>query len=109
MWPDLGTLEHFHFLRPGWALLLVPLLAMALAQNRRGGARDMFGGIIAPHLLSHLRLQRFDSRWFNPRSVSLVFVALALLVLLGPSWRVPPSRYHCIDRVVVYTAAGTPS
>jgi Ca-activated chloride channel family protein len=91
MWPDTGVLEHFHFLRPGWALLLLPLLATALAQNRREEARDMFGGIIAPHLLAHLRLQRFDSRWFNPRSVSLVFMVLVLLVLMGPSWRQQPS------------------
>jgi Ca-activated chloride channel family protein len=88
MWPEL---EHFHFLRPGWALLLLPLLATALAQNRRGASRDMFGGIIAPHLLAHLRLERFDSRWFNPRSVALVFLVLVMLVLMGPSWRQQPS------------------
>jgi Ca-activated chloride channel family protein len=91
MLPDLAALEHFHFLRPAWALLLVPWLVVAIAQRRRQEARDMFGGIIAPHLLEHLRLRRFDSRWLNPRSFSWVIVLLALVALMGPSWRQQPS------------------
>jgi Ca-activated chloride channel family protein len=91
MLPDLAALEHFHFLRPAWALLLVPWLVIGIAQRRRQEARDMFGGIIAPHLLEHLRLRRFDSRWLNPRSFSWVIVLLALVVLMGPSWRQQPS------------------
>lgn len=91
MWPDLSALEHFHFLRPGWALLALPLLALALAKRRGDVSRGMFGGIIAPHLLAHLRLKRFDSRWFNPRPVAAVFTVLALVILMGPSWRQQPS------------------
>ncbi len=98
---EFSALEHFHFLRPGWALLLLPLLAMALVQNRQGASRDMFGGIIAPHLLAHLRLQRFDSRWLNPRIVSLVFVVLALLVLMGPTWRQQPSPLNQDEAALV--------
>jgi Ca-activated chloride channel family protein len=91
MLPDLTAFEHFHFLRPEWALLLIPWLAMVWVQNRRQQSRDRFGDIIAPHLLKHLRLQRFDTRWLNPRNFSLVFMLLALLVLTGPSWRQQPS------------------
>lgn len=91
MLPEFSMLEHFHFLRPAWALLLIPWLAMVVIQHRQRDRRDMFGGIIAPHLLEHLRLQRSDGRWFNPRSFSWVFMFLALLVLMGPSWRQQPS------------------
>lgn len=91
MLPELGMLEHFHFLRPAWALIVVPWLFIVLIQNRREASRDMFGGIIAPHLLEHLRLQRADSRWFNPRSLTTVLTALMLIVLMGPSWRQQPS------------------
>jgi Ca-activated chloride channel homolog len=91
MLPELNALEYFHFLRPAWGLLLIPWIAIALVANRRQSSRDMFGGIIAPHLLEHLRLQRFDARWFNPRSFSLALVALLLIVLMGPSWRQQPS------------------
>lgn len=91
MWPDPGALEHFHFLRPAFALLLLPWLAMVIAQNRKQATRDMFGGIISPHLLEHLRLHRVDSRWFNPRNFTKVFMVLALVLLMGPSWRQQPS------------------
>ena len=87
MLPDLAALEHFHFLRPAFLLLLLPLIAVGIAQNRKRADRDMFGGIIAPHLLEHLRLDRFEGRWFNPRIVATFFMLLLMLVLLGPSWR----------------------
>ncbi len=91
MLPELDNLAYFHFLRPGWALLLLPWLAMVVMQRRRYSRRDMFGGIIAPHLLEHLRLSRFDSRWINPRTFANVFMFLTLLILMGPSWRQQPS------------------
>ncbi len=91
MLPDAGVLEHFHFLRPWWVLLVVPWVAMGIVRRRQQARRDMFGGIIAPHLLEHLRLQRFDSRWFNPSSVSTVLMVFLLILLMGPSWRQQPS------------------
>ena len=91
MLPDLTALEHFHFLRPAWALLLIPWLAMVVMQNRRQTRRDMFGGIIAPHLLEHLRLDLFQARWLNPRRFTQVFMVFALILLMGPSWRQQPS------------------
>ena len=91
MLPDFSGLEYFHFLRPAWALVLIPWLIITLVQNRRQASRDMFGGIIAPHLLEHLRLQRFEARWLNPRNFSQVIMALFLIVLMGPSWRQQPS------------------
>ena len=46
MLPDLAALEHFHFLRPAWALAIIPWLVITLVQNRREASRGMFGGII---------------------------------------------------------------
>jgi Ca-activated chloride channel family protein len=89
--PELSALEYFHFLRPAWALLLIPWLAIVVMQQRQQDSRDMFGGIIAPHLLEHLRLQRFDGGWFNPRSFTRVLMVLALILLMGPTWRQQPS------------------
>ena len=85
--PEFNVLEHFHFLRPTWALLLIPWLAMMVIRHQQRDKQEMFGGIIAPHLLQHLRLQRFDTRWLNPKNFSLLFMALALLVIMGPTWR----------------------
>ena len=101
MLPDLNALEYFHFLRPAWALLLLPWLAVLWAQSKRSLKRDMFGGIIAPHLLEHLRLGRFESRWINPRSFSRVLMVLALILLMGPSWRQQPSPLSQDDAALV--------
>jgi Ca-activated chloride channel family protein len=89
--PEFASLEHFHFLRPAWALAIIPWIVITLIQNRRQASRDMFGGIIAPHLLEHLRLQRFKSRWLNPVNFTRVISVLLLLVMMGPTWRQQPS------------------
>ena len=91
MLPDAGALEYFHFLRPAWALAFIPILAIIWGQRRRHSSKDMFGGIIAPHLLEHLRLSRFDSRWINPGTVSGIMMLLLIIILMGPSWRQQPS------------------
>ena len=91
MLPELSALQYFHFLRPAWGLLLLPWLIIIIMQSRRQSRQDMFDGIIAPHLLEHLRLRRFESRWLNPRNFTVVMLLLISLVLLGPSWRQQPS------------------
>jgi len=89
--PDLEALQYFHFLRPAWGLAVIPWLVITLVQIRRETRRELFGGIIAPHLLEHLRLQRYDRRWFNPINVTRVITALLIIVLMGPTWRQQPS------------------
>jgi Ca-activated chloride channel family protein len=89
--PDLDALQYFHFLRPAWGLAVIPWLLITLVQVRRQTTRELFGGIIAPHLLEHLRLQRYDRRWFNPVNITRVITALLILILMGPTWRQQPS------------------
>ena len=91
MLPDFAALEYLHFLRPAWALAIIPWLVITLIQKRRQTSREMFGGIIAPHLLEHLRLQRFDARWLNPVNLTRLISVLLLVMLMGPSWRQQPS------------------
>ncbi|MFT4824361.1 MAG: Ca-activated chloride channel family protein [Halioglobus sp.] len=87
MLPDLASLEHFHFLRPLWALVFVPYFLLWLVMRRRRVMGDMFDGIIAPHLLEHLRVNRSKSQWFNPQTFTGIMLVLFFLILTGPSWR----------------------
>ena len=91
MLTELNFLQHFHFLRPAWALVLIPWIGIFWMMRKKIISRDMFGGIIAPHLLEHLRVRQFDSPWLNPRRFSQVVLVLLLIVLMGPSWRQQPS------------------
>jgi Ca-activated chloride channel family protein len=81
--------------------VFIPWLAIIWAQVRRQSGHDMFGGIIAPHLLEHLRLARFNSRWFNPATVSGMLTVLLVLVMMGPSWRQQPSPLNQDEAALV--------
>lgn len=94
MLPDWDALSHFHFLRPYFAALLLPWAFMFFLQRQRADDSERFGGIIAPHLLEHLRLRRVAASWFNPRSVTTLFALLMLVMLMGPTWRQQPSPLH---------------
>ena len=91
MLPDLSSLEYFHFLRPIWGLLFLPYIALWFVNRKRAARGDMFDGIIAPHLLEHLRVSRFQSRRINPRTFTGAILVLLLIILMGPSWRQQPS------------------
>jgi Ca-activated chloride channel family protein len=101
MLPDLNALEYFHFLRPAWGLLVIPWIFVFFMLNKMESSRDMFGGIIAPHLLEHLRVKQFQNRWANPRSFTTVIFFLLLIILMGPSWRQQPSPLIQDDATLV--------
>ena len=84
---DADWLSYFHFLRPWWAVLIVPWALIILVMNRRAEGNTQFEGIIAPHLLKHLRVKRYQSNWFNPRRFTEAITVLLIIVLMGPSWR----------------------
>ncbi len=89
--PELQFLEHFHFLRPAWALLLLPVLYTLYQQRRQRDETRGWQAVIAPHLLEALRLRQYRNHWFNPVSMSLVIMLLMTIILMGPSWRQQPS------------------
>ena len=98
---DASFIQHFHFLRPEWALLLLPWLFILWVMRRRQVENDRFGGIIASHLLEHLRVTRFSSHWMNPQSFTRIVMALLFIVLMGPSWRQQPSPLSQDDSALV--------
>ncbi len=94
-------LAYFHFLRPAWGLLLIPTALLLWYLWRQPGDQQRFGHIIAPHLLAHLRVGRYRSRWFNPRSLTVVLLLLLAIILMGPSWRQQPSPLQRDDASMV--------
>jgi Ca-activated chloride channel family protein len=84
-------LEHFHFLRPAWALLLVPVLYTIYQQRQSRDETRGWQAVIAPHLLEALRVRQYRNHWFNPVSLSLLLMLLMTIILMGPSWRQQPS------------------
>jgi Ca-activated chloride channel family protein len=69
--------------------------------RQRHAKGDMFGGIIAPHLLEHLRVTRFKSPWINPQRFTGLILVLFLVILMGPTWRQQPSPLSQDDAALV--------
>lgn len=84
-------IEHFHFLRPGWLLLGPALWLFEYLLRSDGDDADPFNGVIAAHLLSHLRLRRHSRRWFTPGRLLAVLFLIAVVIAAGPTWRQQPS------------------
>ncbi|MCX2979720.1 VWA domain-containing protein [Halieaceae bacterium IMCC14734] len=84
-------IENFHFLRPAWLFLLLPIIGISALLRRQQDETRGWQAIIAPHLLEALRVRQYRSHWFNPASLSLLLMGLLVLILMGPSWQQQPS------------------
>ncbi|MDK1377890.1 MULTISPECIES: VWA domain-containing protein [unclassified Sinorhizobium] len=75
-----------HFLRPWWllALLAAPLLVRLI--GRRTDIRSRWEGMIAPHLLGHLLIDRGGSHRFRPVHLTAALIAVAAIAAAGPTW-----------------------
>ena len=95
-------IEQFHFLRPGWLLLLIPLTAvlwlLLLRRYDSGSWRAVIDERLRPFVLSDSgQKQREWTRWI-PATVAL----LAIIALAGPTWeRLPQPVYHKDSALVI--------
>ncbi|NRB56172.1 MAG: VWA domain-containing protein [Salinicola sp.] len=82
----MGALSAFHFLRPYWFLLLVPIAALWWWYRFRFQQGEARSPHFAPHLARALRIGDDARRRFSPVD-SLTAMALCLVIgLAGPSW-----------------------
>ncbi|HWK65970.1 MAG TPA: VWA domain-containing protein [Rhizobiaceae bacterium] len=76
----------FHFLRPWWLLALVAALALVWLAARQSDLRSRWRGIIAPHLLDHLLVDRQSGRRPRPPHFIALAIALGAIGAAGPTW-----------------------
>jgi len=90
----LVSLQQFHFLRPGWLLLLLPAAFLMWSVYQRSDSLRAWKRVINPKLLSHLTLSDGgeDSHW---RPVYMLGIAwlMGILALAGPSWQMQASPF----------------
>ncbi len=82
----------FHLLRPLWLLALIPLAIVFGLLLRRQSVSAQWGGVIAPHLLTHLIVRPQRGRNINPLYLVAVAMLLGIIAMSGPTWRreLPP-------------------
>ncbi len=81
-----AALTNFHFLRPQWLWALVPVLAFSLLLSRRLDPERQWRRLIAPHLLTHLRIGAEDGLRLRPIHLVTMVAVLATLGVAGPTW-----------------------
>lgn len=95
-------IEHFHFLRPLWLLMLLPMAWVLWHYWRRQERGGVWQNVCDSHLLPHLLI----GSGTRASRIPLVLMALAgllsVLALAGPTWsKLPQPVYHNSAATVV--------
>jgi len=94
--------DDFRFLRPWGLAVVAAALLLFFALGLRHRAARQWRGLVAPHLLAHLILKPPHRRRPGPRATLCLALALAGLVLAGPSWqREPPPFVEDLAPLVI--------
>jgi Ca-activated chloride channel family protein len=79
-------IAEFHFLRPWWLLIILPLLIFAFILWRQKPKLYAWSEVCDPHLLSHLQQKKGQSQRIS--SLSYFFLSMLFMILsaCGPAW-----------------------
>ncbi len=83
-------MNDFHFMRPEWFLVLIPLLLLLYWLVRRHQRSRSWQAVCDPELLPHLLLGRSVRRANWPFWLLMCGLLLAVLALAGPAWQRQP-------------------
>ena len=87
-------LAPFHFLRPAWLLLLLPLALVVWSILRRHDPVNAWRKVIAPELLDHLLISDAAKQGlFRPSHILALSWVLGVFALAGPAWEKEPSPF----------------
>lgn len=83
-------ITNFHFIRPGWLLLLPVVILVWIRWQRRADPLSGWRQQIAPELLNALTQGRESIRR-GPAVTILAIWFIALIAIAGPTWRLEPN------------------
>jgi Ca-activated chloride channel family protein len=94
-------MADFHFLAPGWLLLLVPVMLLLMLSQYQKSSSSAWQKVIEPQLLQHL-LQNGNSSerpWL--KLLSLITAFIAVIALANPVWEKKPESVFQTPRALV--------
>ncbi|MFJ1269637.1 VWA domain-containing protein [Legionella lytica] len=96
-------IADFHFLRPWWLLMIIPLLGLGFASWRRHPKLHAWAEICDPHLLHHLLQKKGQGRRMGAIFCLLLSILFMIISIAGPAWhKLPVPTYKPIQpRVLV--------
>lgn len=99
----------FHFLRPYWLLVLIPIAVIVRSIVHQKNVGRGLRGAVAPHLLKHLVLQPKQKNSFQPVHLLTIVWCLATVALAGPTWQREKSPFADDQAAIVFVQEVTPS
>ncbi len=95
-------LESFHFIRPLWLLMLIPLVALLLLGQQRRKQQRQWHQVIDPQLIDHMVEQAPSDQHMPQLRWLAIGGLLAIFAAAGPSWqKLPQPVYKNDDSLVV--------
>jgi Ca-activated chloride channel family protein len=103
------AVEAFHFLRPAWLLLLLPLAGIWFLNRRAATRREQVSDRIAPHLRAALTVGHEGQGRILPIDHVAAVLALAILGAASPTWSRQADPFLAQAGPVVIVLEVTPS
>jgi Ca-activated chloride channel family protein len=90
---DLIQFQHFHFLRPYWLLVIIPVIFIVLSFSRRDDSMAFWKDVMSKEIIAKLTVSSTGKNWLTPKTLLIVVALVASLVLAGPTWRQQDSPF----------------
>ncbi len=102
-------MTDFHFLRPWWLVLILPLLALLFILWQQKPKLQAWSEICDPHLLDHLIQKKEHEHGLNALLCLFLSMLFMILSIAGPAWyKFPVSTYKPVQpRVLVLDMSDT--
>ena len=94
-------IEQFHFLRPGWLLLLLPLAAWLWGLFRGRYDHGNWRAVIDERLMPHVLSGSGGARGHGVRALPGAAAGLAIIALAGPTWEKLPQPVYQTETALV--------
>jgi Ca-activated chloride channel family protein len=90
---SLNSLQYFHFLRPAWLLIIVPVVLILKTYTNRDDGLAVWRSMMSAQMLKQLTVQGNSTHWFSPIRIIWITTFLIIIVLAGPSWQQQASPF----------------
>ncbi|EHL32419.1 VWA domain-containing protein [Legionella drancourtii] len=96
-------IANFHFLRPWWLLMSLPLLGLAFTLWQQKPQLRAWSAICDPHLLDHLLQKKGTGQRMGSLSCILISMLFMIISSAGPVWyKLPVATYKPVQpRILV--------
>lgn len=102
-------IDSFHFLRPWWLLILIPVAVIIWITLRRQDSTRAWQRFMDPHLLKALSSGAGKKKRLSPVALLAVILTLGAVAISGPTWSLEPSPFAEDQAALVIVLKVTPS